>query len=208
MRSAALSLAALIALVWGAGCEPADETDEWSQNEVFQRMQRQPKFKSYQRNDFFPDARAMRLPPAGTVSRQGFEQGKGIDSGLTPQNTFVETVPVPVDEALLETGRKNFQIVCAACHGVAGDGKSMVAMNFGLMPPPSFHSEKLRSKPDGYIFEAITRGFGAMPGQGWRFTPKDRWAVVAYVRALQYSQHAPIAEAPQNERTRLLREGQ
>lgn len=192
-----------------AGCEGAQETDEWSQNEVFQRMQRQPKFRTYQRNDFYPDLRAMRPPPAGTLSREQFVAGQGgIDTGLTPMMTFVEKIPIPVDEALLETGRKQFQITCGACHGLAGDGKSMVAQNMALMVPPSFHSQKLRGKPDGYFFQVVTHGFGAMPGLAWRFSPKERWAIVAYVRALQYSQQVPIAEAPQDVRARLMREGQ
>ena len=192
-----------------AGCQRADETDELSQNEIFQRMQRQPKFRSYQRNDFYEDLRAMRMPPPGTVSREAFGAGQGnIDTGLTPSRTFVEKIPFPVDQGLLEVGRKNFDVVCGTCHGLAGDGRSMVAMNMALMAPPTLHSEKLRAKPDGYFFEVITNGFGAMPAQGWRWTPRERWAVVAYVRALQYSQHVPIAEAPADIRQRLMREGQ
>jgi mono/diheme cytochrome c family protein len=203
-------LACVLALFAAAsGCQGADETDELSQNEIFQRMQRQPKFRSYQRNDFYEDLRAMRMPPPGTVSREVYGAGQGnVDTGLTPARTFVEKIPVPVDQPLLELGRHNFQVVCATCHGLAGDGRSMVAMNMSLMAPPSFHSDKLRGKPDGYFFEVITNGFGAMPAQGWRWTPRERWAVVAYVRALQYSQHLPIAEAPADVRQRLMREGQ
>lgn len=192
-----------------SGCEGAGETDELSQNEIFQRMQRQPKFRPYQRNDLYEDARAMRTPPPGAVSRESYAAGQGgIDTGLTPNLTHVEKIPVPIDDALLATGRKNFEVVCGACHGITGDGKSMVAQNLSLMPPPSFHSEKLRAKPDGYFFEVISNGFGAMPSLAWRFTPRDRWAVVAYVRALQYSQHVPIAEAPSDIQQRLMREGQ
>jgi mono/diheme cytochrome c family protein len=196
-------------LAAASGCKSADETDEWSQNEIFQRMQRQPKFRSYQRNDFYEDLRAMRPPPEGTVSREAYAAGQGhIDTGTTPALTFVERIPIPVEEPLLALGRKNFEVVCATCHGIAGDGRSMVALNMSLMQPPTLHSEKLRAKPDGYFFEVITSGFGAMPAQAWRFTPRDRWAVVAYVRALQYSQHVPIAEAPPDIRQRLMREGQ
>lgn len=201
-------LVALGALAFG-GCDPANETDEWSQNEIFQRMQRQPKFRVYQRNDFFQDLRAMRHPPDGTVSRQQYAQSHGgIDTGMTPMMTFVERIPLPVDEPLIAAGRKQFEIVCAACHGLLGDGRSMVATNMSLMAPPSFHSEKLRGKPDGYFFQVITHGYGAMPEFAWRMTPTERWAIVAYVRALQYSQYAPIAEAPQDVRNRLMREGQ
>ncbi|MBX5480508.1 MAG: cytochrome c [Myxococcaceae bacterium] len=178
-----------------------------TQNEVFQRMQRQPKFKYYQRNDFFEDGRAMRLPPANTVSRENWESEQ-IGTGLNPDGTFVETIPFKVDMATLELGRKNFQIVCAACHGLAGDGQSMVAANMALAPPPSFHSEKLKGKPDGYIFQVATHGYGMMPPFGWRLTPKERWAVVAYIRALEYSQSAPIAEAPADIQAKLMQEAQ
>ena len=99
-------------------------------------------------------------------------------------------------------------LTCATCHGLAGDGQSMVAVNMALMPPPSFQSEKLRAQPDGYFYEVISHGYGVMPPFGWRMTPTERWAVVAYVRALQYSQAVPLAEAPSEVRARLLREGQ
>jgi mono/diheme cytochrome c family protein len=194
-----------------AGCEQEEEGGGWAnfQNFIFQRMQKQPKFLPYQRNDFYEDLRAMRPPPPGTLSREAYggSQG-GIDTGRTPNLTYVEKIPVPVNEELLAAGRRHFQIVCATCHGLAGDGRSVVAMNMALMPAPSFHSEKLIGKPDGYIFEVISDGYGAMPAQGWRFPPKDRWGVVAYVRALQYSQHVPIAEAPPDVRSRLMREAQ
>jgi mono/diheme cytochrome c family protein len=199
----------LAVIAAGGGCESADETDALSQNEIFQRMQRQPKFRSYQRNDFYEDQRAMRPPPPGTVSREEYLAAReNVGTGLTPAFTFVEKIPIPVDQALLELGRRNFDVVCATCHGIAGDGRSMVALNMSLMAPPTFHSEKLRAKPDGYFFEVISNGFGAMPAQAWRFKPRERWAVVAYVRALQYSQHLPLAEAPADIRQRLMREGQ
>lgn len=189
------------------GCQPADETTEWSQNEIFQRMQRQPKYRSYQRSEFFSDGRAMRQPPTGTVSREWYashqQGGSGMQDGM-----FVQQIPIPVTEALLREGKKQFDITCAACHGLAGDGQSMVAVNMALMPPPSFQSEKLRGQPDGYFFEVISHGYGVMPPFAWRMTPTERWAVVAYVRALQYSQAVPLAEAPPEVRARLLGEGQ
>jgi mono/diheme cytochrome c family protein len=188
------------------GCQPANETDEWSQNEVFQRMQRQPKYRVYQRNDFFADKRAMRHPPVGTVSREWFGAHR-VPGGLR-DGAFVDQGPLRVTEALLAVGKKHFDIVCATCHGLAGDGQSLVAVNMALTPPPSFHAEKLRNQPDGHFYEVITHGYGVMPPFGWRMTPTERWAVVAYVRALQYSQAVPLADAPAEVRTRLLREGQ
>lgn len=189
-----------------AACN-GSEDDEWTQNEIFQRMQRQPKFKYYQRNDFFEDGRAMRTPPANTLSRENYD-AEQVGSGLNPDGTFVETIPMPVDMATLELGKKNFQIVCAACHGLVGDGQSMVAVNMALANPASFHSEKLKSKPDGYIFQVASNGYGLMPPFGWRLTPKERWAVVAYIRALEYSQSAPLAEAPPDVKAKLQQEAQ
>lgn len=207
MKTPAFAVMAALCAALVTGCNPADENDEWSQNEVFQRMQRQPKFKSYQRNDFYEDRRAMRHPPTGTVSREWFAQhargGQGMADG-----TFIQQIPVPVNEALLRMGKKQFDITCATCHGLAGDGDSMAARNMALMPPPSFQSEKLRGVPDGYIFEVISNGYGVMPPFAWRMTPTERWAVVAYVRALQYSQAVPLAEAPSDVRAKLVREGQ
>lgn len=204
MKKLILALSALGLL---AACHPSDEDTEWSQNEVFQRMQRQPKFKYYQRNNFYPDNRAMRTPPGGTLSQEQY-QAESIGTGLNPDGTFVERIPFQVDQATLELGRKDFQIVCAACHGIAGDGQSMVAMNMALANPASFHSEKLKGKPDGYIYQVATNGYGLMPPFGWRLTPKERWAVVAYIRALEYSQSAPLAEAPPEVRAQLMKEAQ
>ena len=198
-------------LAAAVGCQGSEEGNDWShyQDFIFQRMQLQPKFRSYQRNDFYEDLRAMRMPPEGTLSREAYAASQGgIGTGRTPMLTYVEKIPVPVNDELLALGRKQFQVICASCHGLAGDGKSVVAMNMSLNPAPSFHSEKLIGKPDGYFFEVIGDGYGAMPAQGWRLQPRERWAVVAYVRALQYSQHVPVAEAPPEIRARLMREAQ
>lgn len=188
------------------GCNGTEE-DEMTQNEVFQRMQRQPKYRYYQRNDFFADGRAMRTPPAHTLSRENYA-AESVGTGLNPDGTFVESIPFAVDMATLELGRKNYEIVCAACHGTAGDGQSMVAANMALANPPSFHSEKLKSKPDGYIYQVASNGYGLMPPFAWRLTPRERWAIVAYVRALEYSQSAPLAEAPPDVRAKLMQESQ
>lgn len=207
LSKAALAFAFTSAL-FASACSGGTEDDEMTQNEVFQRMQRQPKFKTYQRNDFYEDRRAMRPPPAGTLSREQYAAQEPHGSGLNPDGTFVATMPIQPDMELLALGRKNFQITCAACHGLAGDGQSMVAVNMALMPPPSFHSEKLRSREDGYLYQVISNGYGVMPPFAFRFTPKDRWAIVAYIRALQYSQSVSLAEAPADVREKLMKEGQ
>ncbi len=200
-----LLIGAIAAL--GTGCSNSE--GEFGQNEIFQRMQLQQKYRSYQRNTFFEDQRAMRVPPVGTLSREDYAAGQPYGTGRIPgTENYVENIPVPVDMKLLEKGRKNFDIVCASCHGLVGDGQSLAAVNMALAAPASLHSEKLRGKPDGYIYYVVGHGYGVMPGFDWRFTPEDRWAVVAYVRALQYSQNVPLAEAPADVRTQLMREGQ
>jgi mono/diheme cytochrome c family protein len=189
-----------------AACSPqstADTEDTLTQNEIFQRMQRQPKYLPYQASRFFADGRAMRTPPSGTVSREAWSMGQRYPHGVNPDMSFVEHVPIEVDLATLELGRKNFDIVCAACHGLAGDGQSIVATKMSMAPPPSFHSPKLRNKSDGYFYMVIDQGYGVMPAFGWRLNPRENWAVVAYIRALQYSQFAPLAEAPPDVRAQL-----
>ncbi len=191
----------------GTGC--SNEEGSLGQNEIFQRMQLQQKYRSYQRNTFFDDERAMRVPPKGTLSREDFAASQPYGDGrIAGTEQYVESIPVPVNMALLEKGRKNFDIVCASCHGLVGDGQSLAAVNMALTAPASLHSEKLRTKPDGYIYYVVGHGYGVMPGFDWRFTPEDRWAIVAYVRALQYSQSVPLAEAPADVRSQLMREGQ
>lgn len=204
-RHRVLALALAVAASALGACN-GDETDEWTQNEVFQRMQRQPKYRYYQRNDFFEDKRAMRLPVEGTVSRENYLAHQ-LGSGRNEDGTFVENIPFQVDMQTMELGRKQFQIVCAACHGLAGDGQGLVATNMALANPVSFHSDKLKNKADGYIYTVAGEGYGLMPPFAWRLTPKERWAIVAYVRALQYSQAVPLAEAPADVKAQLAKEG-
>jgi mono/diheme cytochrome c family protein len=167
-------------------------------------MQRQQKFEAYEANGFFADGLAMRQPPAGTVPfRKPLEAG--LAQGLGPDGKPVATAPVPVDAALLARGRTRFDVHCAVCHGVLGDGESQVALNMNLRRPPSLHD--YRQVTDGYLYQVVTHGFGLMPGYAAELTVQDRWAVVAYVRALQLSQNAPVELLPPEERARLEKEG-
>jgi mono/diheme cytochrome c family protein len=198
-----LPIAALLGAVAASGCNDG-ESGDLTQDEIFHRMQKQQKYRPYQHNPFYADGRAMRVPPAGTLSRQDYQRGERFGpGGLLADGTFVESLPVPVDMDLLRLGRKQYDITCAACHGLVGDGQSMVAVNMALAAPVSFHSDKLRTKPDGYIYEVISHGYGVMPGFAWRFSPEERWAVVAYIRVLQYSQNVPLAEVPAEIRATL-----
>jgi mono/diheme cytochrome c family protein len=166
-------------------------------------MQRQAKYKAYQSSEFYDDGLAMRAPPAGTVPFHAITDPAVLD-GRGADGKPVATSPVPVDAALLARGRQRFDIDCAACHGTLGDGRSQVAMNMSLRRPPSLHL--YRDRPDGYIYQVISEGFGLMPSYAQQLSVQDRWAVVAYVRALQLSQHAPLDALPPEDRERVQQE--
>ena len=156
-----------------------------------QRMREQPRFQAYQGNAFYPDGRAMRPLVEGTVPRE------------TELTSPTPGSSAKVNRATLEQGRHLFDIVCATCHGLLGDGKSAPARSMALRPPPSLHA--YRSVTDQHLFEVIGQGYGLMPA----FTdisPMRRWAVVAYVRALQLSQHATLDQVPEGERRALEQE--
>jgi mono/diheme cytochrome c family protein len=167
-------------------------------------MNRQQKYKAYQESEAFPDGLAMRHPPEGTVPyRSAVDPVLG--TGLGPDGRPVAESPVAVDAKLLARGRARFDVFCAACHGVLGDGESQVALNMSLRKPPSLH--QFRDVPDGHFFRVMTSGFGLMPSYAAELSVEDRWAVVAYVRALQLSQHATLDRLPPDARERLQKEG-
>jgi mono/diheme cytochrome c family protein len=169
-------------------------------------MREQPKFLPYATASFYSDGRSMRPPPEGTVSRENSYDDPLLRGGDADAGVFVSRIPLTVDKALLERGRNRFNITCAACHGTIGDGVSLVGEKMLLRPPPSLHSDLVKALPDGKIEEVIRVGYGLMAGYEPQLTSRDRWAVTAYVRALQASQHAPIELAPPAERQRLLTE--
>jgi mono/diheme cytochrome c family protein len=156
-------------------------------------MQRQPKYKAYQSSEFHADGLAMRTPPAGTVP-YGSVGDPAIQRGVGADGKPLPRAPIPLTPGLLATGRKKFDIHCAVCHGLLGDGQSQVALNMSLRKPPSLHL--YRDVPDGYIFQVVSQGFGLMPSYAADLTPEERWGVVGYVRALQLSQHASAAQVP------------
>jgi mono/diheme cytochrome c family protein len=167
-------------------------------------MQRQQKNKAYTESDFFADGLAMRQPPPGTVPHAPPLE-PAVATGKAPDGTPIALAPVPLDAKLLARGRARFDVYCAVCHGVLADGESQVAMNMSLRRPPSLHD--FRDRPDGFFFQVITDGFGLMPSYAAELTPQDRWAVVAYVRALQLSQQASLDQVPPDARGELDKEG-
>ncbi len=166
-------------------------------------MQRQQKYKAYQASEYYADGLAMRQPPAGTV-RYGSAVGEALATGAGADGKPLARIPVELTAELLTLGRKRFDVQCALCHGVLGDGESQVAINMSLRRPPSLH--EFRDLPDGYIFQVVSRGFGLMPSYANELPIRDRWAVVAYVRALQLSQHATLDQVPPDARDRLGKE--
>ena len=179
-------------------------------------MQDQPRYKTYKKSDFFADGRASRDLPQGTVSRgnlrddKAFYTGKIDNPNLNVQvqtttdatgNTLVSSfpndiakIPVPVTEELLNRGQERYNIYCIVCHGPVGGGDGMVVRR-GYPQPPTYHDDRLRNAPDGHFFEVITNGWGKMNSYAHQIPVADRWAIVAYIRALQVAQN-PNGNAP------------
>jgi mono/diheme cytochrome c family protein len=166
-----------------------------------QDMHDQPKYEPLEASDFFADGRASRPVPAGTVSRSGLRADAALHTGRRSDG-FVTDLPVPLSGALLARGRERYGIFCTPCHGVVGDGKGMVVQR-GFPAPTSFHIDRLRSAPVGYFYDVVTNGYGRMQNYAAQISVEDRWAVVAYLRALQLSQNATPADVPAADRTRL-----
>lgn len=172
---------------------------------------RQPKANRYKESEFFSNGLSMMAPPEGTVPRERITQNPVLTTGRLPDGPpqpngeplpiYTATIPIPVNRKLLDLGRKRFDITCATCHGVVGDGDSIVARQMSLRPPPSLH--KYTDRPSGYFFEVMTKGFGMMASYAAELTIEERWAVVAYVRALQLSQSTPATALPPAIRQRL-----
>jgi len=166
-------------------------------------MLQQPKVKPYRKSVFFPDQIGMRAPPAGTRSTATVGE-PAVATGRNADGTPLALIPVALTPELLETGRKRYDVFCAVCHGVLGDGQGPVARNMSIRPPPSLVASWQR--PDGFFFAAITEGYGYMPSYRPWLGTDERWAVVAYVRALQLSQRTRIDQAPPDVRGRLEKE--
>jgi mono/diheme cytochrome c family protein len=164
-------------------------------------MRDQPRYDALEQSRFFADGLAARPLPANTIPRG--ERGEFmLDEALytgSVAGEFIDTLPVPITEELLERGRQRYNIYCAPCHDRTGSGNGMIVQR-GFRQPSSFHIDRLRKQPDGYLYDVITDGFGVMYSYKTRVNPPDRWAIVAYVRALQLSQNATIDDVPESER--------
>jgi len=161
-----------------------------------QDMARQPKQRPLSPTDFFGDGRSERALVEGTIARGSIEQ----EALAIPKDS--DAFPLAVTPESLARGRERFDIYCSVCHGKLGDGNGMVAQR-GFRHPPTYHSERLRQAPVGHFYDVMTNGFGAMPDYSAQIPPRDRWAIIAYIRALQLSQNAPASELPAEMREKL-----
>jgi mono/diheme cytochrome c family protein len=189
-------------------------------------MYDQPRYKPLAESDLFGDGLSARPPVEGTIARghlhedRPFYTGRNEDGKLVKQipeaayrgsyernrqafnRPYEETSPSELRRILLERGRARFEIYCAVCHGRTGDGRGMIVRR-GFRPPPSYHIDRLRNAPVGHFYDVLTNGFGAMASYGSRVEVDDRWAIAAYIRALQLSQNATLDDVPADERDPL-----
>jgi hypothetical protein len=158
-------------------------------------MHVQPRQNPLSRSDFYPDQRSERPPVEGTVARGQLHEDAYFYTGKMGNN-HGDVMPFPVTKDVLERGRERFNIFCAPCHSRLGDGNGFVPSRGFPRKPPSFHIQRLQKAPVGYFFDVITEGFGIMPDYASQIPAQDRWDIVAYVRALQLSQNATVADVP------------
>jgi mono/diheme cytochrome c family protein len=166
-----------------------------------QDMHDQPKYQPFERNAFFADQRASRPLVPGVVARGHLDEDEAFFTGASAAGP-VAVNPVPLTRDLLMRGQERYDIYCSPCHDRVGAGEGMIVQR-GYKQPPSFHSDRLRGVADGYFFQVMTKGFGVMPTYAPQVPARDRWAIVAYIRALQFSQHAALADVPESERVKL-----
>jgi mono/diheme cytochrome c family protein len=168
---------------------------------LVQDMDNQPRFKSQQANPLFADNRADRLPIAGTVARGHLDEDEPVRLGRE-NGGWVARIPVPVTAAAMARGQERYGVYCSPCHGLSGYGDGVVARRADRrqegtwVPPSSFHTDAVRARADGELFNTITHGIRNMPAYGPQIPVEDRWAIVGYVRALQRSQNASVDDVP------------
>ncbi len=166
-----------------------------------QDMHDQPKYEPLQESHFFSDHRSSRPLIEGTVAQGQLKADEHLHTGKRA-GQLLDTLPFPVTEQVLKRGQQRYDIFCSPCHARVGTGEGIVVQR-GFRPPPSLHTQRLREAPVGHFFDVITNGYATMYSYATRIPPSDRWAIVAYVRALQLSQHARIEELPERDQTRL-----
>ncbi|HEY0839481.1 MAG TPA: cytochrome c [Vulgatibacter sp.] len=192
LRVAAFML--LLGAVFAAAC--SDEVNlvplDWELN----RMTRQPRYTDFKPGPGFRDGRTMQPPPAGTVPRERVVDQPLLTLGIDSNGNYAARIPIPMDAPTIEMGRNRFERTCAACHGILGDSDSEVARKMPLVKPPSLHQPAIKAYPPGRIFQVATFGYGLMPAYEYQLDVTERWAIVAYLEALQLSQGAQLSQLP------------
>ena len=182
--------------------------------QVVYDMDQQYKAKSQTTNDFFADGVSMRAAPKGTVARNHLYADDGFALGFQQagaDTVFIDEFPLPVTMEMVTRGRERFDIFCATCHGVSGNGNGLVHVRAASLgegtwtPPTDLTSETVIERPVGHIYNTIKNGIRSMPAYGSQIDPEDRWAITAYVRALQLSRNATIDDVPAADRAALTK---
>ncbi len=189
-----VAAAACLAIAVSLGCtrgRPSENTPI----HLNSNMDRQQKYLPQSESRFFEDGMTMRKPVAGTIARGELHADDAYWRGRDAIDSVIAKIPVAVTMQLIERGQQRYNIYCAPCHSRIGDGRGIVVQR-GMLPPPSFHEERLRKVGDGHIFDVITNGIRNMPSYKAQIPVEDRWAVVAYFRALQRSQNASLEDVP------------
>jgi mono/diheme cytochrome c family protein len=187
-KSRAAAIAIALGLIVLAGCR--------------QDMQDQPKYIPLRPSSFFDDDRSERPLIEGTVARGHLNDDVALYTGMGPDGKPVDTFPFPVTKDVMARGQQRYDIYCAPCHDRTGNGNGMIVRR-GYKKPPAYSSPEVMGRSNGFIYDVITHGFGAMPDYAAQIAPHDRWAIVAYVRALQASETATINDVPPGERAKL-----
>lgn len=196
----AAGLAAALGLLVLLGCrgQTTEKTPLW----IKHGMEFQPKLQPYEESRFTPDRRAMQVPPVGTVAVGLLKEDDAYWRGGKDSANLVTANPLKLTAQVMERGQERFNIYCTPCHSQTGVGDGLVIKR-GFTPPPNFHDDRIVAFPDGHIFQVISQGVRTMPSYGKQIPEEDRWAIVAYIRALQRSQRASINDVPESERANL-----
>lgn len=167
-----------------------------------QDMHDQAKYEPLEGSVLFANGMASRPLVEGTVARGHLREDPVFYTGIGPDGQFVDALPMPMDLALLERGRSRFDVFCSPCHGRRGDGKGMIVQR-GFKQPTSFHDPRLRGTALGQFYDVMTNGFGEMSDYAAQISPEDRWAIAAYLRALQFSRNAPVDRLAEEDQAQL-----
>ncbi len=203
-RPTALIILVVLALAGCRGMESDNPPIHPNLNMDFQN-----RFDPQEANSFFEDNRSMRPIVPGTIARGTLREDVVFYEGRAEDGSYVEQMPLPTTRELLARGQERYDIYCTPCHGAVGDGEGIITTGgYGYTPAPTYHSDRLRDVADGYLYDTIANGIRTMPAYGHQVPPADRWAIVAYVRALQRSQYASPSDVPAGIREDVQREAQ